>query len=165
MRRKILSIIISASLCFCNAYAADATGWDTIYLAPQSQETPNYNIYHNSRFGYSVAFPNYFSQSGEMPGNGDGISMAGDDALLSISGMHNALEETPQDQLKYAGSNRYAEEITENSLRYYSDEGNRELFCYQWVGDIIISIYIEYPKEQHEKYIEIIDYMIESIEI
>ena len=163
--------ILAAALLCCTllsgtAYASDYYGWDTILLAPQSQNSPNYNIYHNSRFNFSIPFPNYFGQSGELPGNGDGICMEGEGATLAMSGSHN-MGDTPESDFEYVydKSSVFGKETTADTLSYYQDEGSTEMYYYKKFGSICCSFAFEYPKDEHDKYAEIISYMKQNMSL
>ena len=162
MKKAIILFTLCIILGSTTVTAADFGTWDAIYLAPQSWDAVNYNIYHNARFGYAVAFPNYLSQYGELPANNDGITLkTGEETTLYIWGSYNVLDETPESLLN--DDSAFDIFMSEDSLSYYRIDGDIEAFRFQKIGSIIFSFQLEYPKTEHEQYREIIDVMLDNI--
>lgn len=165
MKKTLLLAVLCILLAGRTTHAIEISNydWDTIFLAPQSQEAVNYNIYYNTRFGYSVAFPNYFAQNGELPANNDGMSFISGDELLLVYAYYNSRPDFPEDLIKEVSGNLFDVKIGDVTLSYYKDEGDRESFTYQATGGIVFTFYLEYPKEQHDKYVDIIEKMKKSV--
>ena len=141
--------------------------WDVIYLSPQAQEFPNYNVYHNQRFDFSIAFPNYFVQAGELAGNGDGISFQSNGAELSVYGEYNVLYESFEERFeRYASDGTIAaKDIDASHMFYILDQGSSEYAVYSQGDDMIVTFELIYPKEEHDTYAGIIEHMKNSIQM
>ncbi|MBQ9063877.1 MAG: hypothetical protein IJ123_00345 [Blautia sp.] len=166
MKRIIMLIALGCLFSGITVQASDFSQMDAIYLSPQSMSSINYNVYHNTRFNYYVSFPNYFGQKGELPGNNDGIWLEGEGANLTISGSHNmydSIEDLYELELSYNNDADFEKNTTDNSVSYYKRDGETEIFCYNKLGSIDCSFYLEYPAEEHDRYIDIIDYMKKTI--
>ena len=137
-----------------NQISDSCANWDVIYLSPQAQEFPNYNVYHNQRFDFSIAFPNYFVQAGELAGNGDGICFQSNGAQLSVYGRYNVLGETFEETFElYAPDGEIIEkDIDANHMFYILDQGSTEYAVYSQGDDMIVTFELTYPKEEHDTY-------------
>lgn len=125
-----------------------------------------YNLYTNARFGYSMSYPAWFVQVGDLPTNGDGIWMAGNGARLTMSGEYNVLGHTPKSYFEMAarGKSITKKEIDSHSVGYYTSEYPYEKYYYTEISDALcISFYLEYPIAEHDKYQQIIKTMKNSI--
>lgn len=72
------------------------------YIYLERTELPEYNQYTNSRFGFSAYIPAEMNAC-FLPQNGDGVTFTNNDgASVIISGMHNVLCKTLQEEFEEA---------------------------------------------------------------
>jgi hypothetical protein len=137
-----------------------------IIILTAKSEAQNNLIYENARYGFRVSYP-AFLISAPNPANGDGIRMYDKKGFVLVaSGINNESEITFQSELQtqwesigtisygVRGSNWFAiSGIKENKIIYFKS----------YIGTGAINhLYIEYPKEQRDKYDKIVEAIAKS---
>ena len=137
----------------------------TVSINSGITSTINYETYTNTKFGYSMPYPNIYDASLESD-NGDGVSMetAGGLYRLKMWGAYNIENSSGQDLLveaKNRVSHISAQSANQNSyvIEYRGDGDGQELVFSEYgflAGDRIIGFIIMYPSQDKEKFAEVI---------
>lgn len=123
-----------------------------------------FQTYHNSRFDYSIDYPeNLLIPQGEAP-NGDGqiFASADNEARMIIYGTHNVLEQSIQDLFQQESRNAASARITKQ-VTYKRQKANwfvvsgyigPKIFYQKTFlsNDMFKTFYIEYPQNQRQRY-------------
>ncbi|MEN6391312.1 MAG: copper amine oxidase N-terminal domain-containing protein [Syntrophomonas sp.] len=155
------------------SFIAQALGgsvsWDpettTVSIVSGLPSPITYEIYSNTKIGYSAPYPNIYDASLESD-SGDGIAMETADKLytLKIWGAYNLNNSTGQDLLNEALqrvsniTSQYAEPDF-YSIEYQGGGNGQELTFSEnvWVAeDKIVGFVISYPSQQKEQFDKII---------
>lgn len=131
-----------------------------------------YEIYTNTKLGYTMPYPNIFDATQESD-NGDGVTMetAGGLYRLKIWGAYNIDQSTVKDLLADA-KNRVSHITSQNSdefsyhIEYLGGGDGQELVFSEHVfleEDKIIGFILTYPKQDKAKFSEVPDYMSSGI--
>ncbi len=146
--------------------------WDpettTVSIVSGLPSPITYEIYSNTKIGYSAPYPNIYDASLESD-SGDGIAMETADKLytLKIWGAYNLNNSTGQDLLNEALqrvsniTSQYAEPDF-YSIEYQGGGNGQELTFSEnvWVAeDKIVGFVISYPSQQKEQFDKIIKAM------
>lgn len=146
--------------------------WDpettTVIIVSGLPNPITYEIYSNTKIGYSAPYPNIYDASLESD-SGDGIAMETGDKLytLKIWGAYNLNNSTGQDLLNEALervsgiTSQYAEPDF-YSIEYQGGGNGQELTFSEnvWVSeDKIVGFVISYPSQQKEQFDKIIKAM------
>lgn len=130
----------------------------------------NYLKYGNARFGFSIDYPDFLTESTESM-NGDGVTLTNleNTVCLKAYGLNNVLSQTTKD---YFESNKESidvdisyEALFDNSYILSWEENNLIYYQYTVVGTGCFNAFcISYPKEEKEKFDEIVSTIYNSFE-
>ncbi len=130
----------------------------------------NYLKYGNARFGFSIDYPDFLTESTESM-NGDGVTLTNleNTVCLKAYGLNNVLSQTTKD---YFESNKESigvdisyEALFDNSYILSWEENNLIYYQYTVVGTECFNAFcISYPKEEKEKFDEIVSTIYNSFE-
>lgn len=120
----------------------------------------NYINYQNTRFGFSVDYPDFLIEQ-ETPVNNDGRRFESEDGKISLSasGIYNVLDYTAEGEY-----NKDVDELSNITYKNLGDnyyeiawiEGDEAFYTYSVVGGLITDLNIKYPVSEEEKFAEII---------
>jgi len=115
-------------------------------------------LYINARFGYSVRYPGGLLIPGPESSNGDGVAFRPErgTAEMSVSGMYNALDQTPaglaQEELKGCDPEKAPDEVVKPNLIVVSCErlGGRQVSYQETIihGDVMTVLLFVYPSRE-----------------
>ncbi|MEI3337903.1 MAG: YARHG domain-containing protein [Clostridium sp.] len=130
----------------------------------------NYFKYGNARFGFSIDYPDFLTESTESM-NGDGVTLTNleNTVCLKAYGLNNVLSQTTKD---YFESNKESigvdisyEALFDNSYILSWEENNLIYYQYTVVGTGCFNAFcISYPKEEKEKFDEIVTTIYNNFE-
>jgi hypothetical protein len=127
-------------------------------------EAQNNSMYVNARYGFQVSYP-AFLISAPNPANGDGIRMYDKKGFVLVaSGINNESGETFQSELntqwESIGKITYGVR-GDNWFAISGFKGDKIIYIKSYIGTGSINhLYIEYPKDQRDRY----DKIVETIE-
>ena len=152
-RRRVLSISLAFILLLSSCVWA-AEEWD-------------YVTYENARFAYEVEYPDYLTQDGDLPVNGDGIRLAGEGATLTFWGSYNVLSQTPEDYLSMTteGMVDVSTKRGDDYCQYSFTEGDEKTLQYVYFpsDSKILGFRITYPKSEKKAYKKILKQIKKSL--
>lgn len=125
--------------------------------------------YENDRFGYSVEYPDIFSEMKE-PENGDGVWLSSKDGryALTLSGGYNVLGDDGEAMLASRledVSSVLSKEATPGGYRLVYDDGKERLFfeCAVVNEEAWTSFVLSCPKEEQERFVPVVERMEKSL--
>ncbi len=138
-----------------------------ITSVPPEKEGVVYKTYINARFGFSIEYPDIFTEQ-VLPTNNDGILLSNPDKQLSlvVSGCYNVLEETAVGN--YQSDMNSLENI---NYHYQKDdwyviswsEGDTMFYKKMIVGiDQISTFIINYPVDDASQYDQIVEHLFKT---
>ena len=136
-----------------------------IILAVKTEAQNNLK-YVNARYGFQVSYPSFLI-SAPIPANGDGIRMYDKKGFVLVaSGINNESEITFQSELnsQWESIGKVTYRIRRNNWFAISGvKENKIIYIKSYIGTGSINhLYIEYPKDQKERYDKIVEAIAKS---
>lgn len=107
----VLGVLIIGGLIFgFGCYYLYKVGTSSTSPSPITVDTKDWKYYNNARYGFTVNYPNTFSD--EESQNGDGVTLATSDPAMTIRayGSMNALSQTLDEYLNWVRDNLFQEQ-------------------------------------------------------
>ncbi|MBP5773090.1 MAG: hypothetical protein J6W35_03370 [Eubacterium sp.] len=146
---------------------------NTITVAEETttEEKIEYKNYYNDRFGFSFDYPSFFKQYGDLPTNGDGITMKHNNDMLTMSGSLQMDElnsgEKIKEQCESYGNKMTNTKVGKDSFYYESidEEGNNTINFQQTCDKYGVNagFVIIFDKDKTDYYRSIATDMIKSL--
>lgn len=149
--------------------AASVISDEVISMQDSKYGSFTYNKYENPRFGFKIEYPSFLTSKRESD-NGDGIILQNSEntVVLIVSGINNALNETPKNLYDGYVNNTKGityKKLVGNSFMISAESGNNGYFIYEVVGEGSINTFIiGYPKEDEKVFDDIIKQMKQTFE-
>ena len=130
-----------------------------------------YDVYTNSRFGFSIMYPTFLSPQPE-PENGDGrVFSNGKDEEISVYALHNVLDQSIEDlyqecQSSVDGTVTYADQ--KDNWFVVSGTNSEGKILYRKTilhDDVEYTVSVTYPKDKKQQYDEIVKKVAESFHV
>ena len=157
--------VVSLSACGSNTHKKETT-----------QNSVEYEVYHNQQYHYRVAYPNFLIPQGESD-NGDGQKFFSEDESVQLlvyrdykndyltGGELYTLEEAFREELKWI-EGVFNKKLKDN---YYVIEYKTEDIVYthyaQLHNDNYFNLLFQYPEEEKKRMKDVIKQVIESLEV
>ena len=144
--------------------------------APKETPKPDspsitYDVYTNSRFGFSIMYPTFLSPQPE-PENGDGrVFSNGKDEEMSVYASYNVLDQSIEELYQECQSNvdgtvTYADQKDNWFLVSGTNEEGTILYRKTILtDDIEYTVSVTYPKDKKQQYDEIVEKVAESFKV
>ena len=132
-----------------------------IIILAAKLEAQNNLQYVNERYGFRVSYPSFLI-SAPAPANGDGIRMYDKKGFVLVaSGINNVSEITFQSELdsQWEGIGKITYGVRgDNWFAISGFKGDKIIYIKSYIGSGAINhLYIEYPKDQKDKYDKIVE--------
>ena len=137
-----------------------------IIIMASKPEAQNNLVYVNARYGFQVGYPSFLISS-PNPASGDGIRMYDKKGFVLVaSGINNLSEITFQSELnsqwESIGTINYGVR-GDNWFAISGIKENKIIYIKSFIGiGAINHLYIEYPKDQKDKYDKIVEVISNS---
>jgi hypothetical protein len=152
-----------------NASSEEPVNSDPVNEPPPKKDTSAiYDVYNNSRYGYSVSYPTSFIP-GEPPDNNDGQKFTSKDgtAELIVYGSNNVFGDTVEalynNELNSVPGDVAYKKIKDNWYVVSWVDGNRIYYTKKFAGPgAENTLIISYPQSQKNAYDEIVTYVSQT---
>ena len=103
-------LLVGGLLIGFSCYSLYKIGTSTTSPAPTTVDTSDWKYYNNARYGFTMNYPNTFSD--EESQNGDGVTLTTNDPPLTIRayGSNNALNQNLDEYLNWVRDNLFQEQ-------------------------------------------------------
>ena len=137
-----------------------------VFILSVMSEAQNNLRYVNARYGFQVSYP-AFLISAPNPANGDGIRMYDKKGFVLVaSGINNESEITFQSELQTQWESIGTINYGVRGSNWFTISGvkeNKIIYIKSYIGTGAINhLYIEYPKDQKDRYDKIVETIAKS---